>query len=233
MLRSLLVVTTAILYIVLVGFPFVLYGILTRNDGIVYRMGVIGVKLVLRAAGVRVDCRQCSRLDPGQTYVFMSNHVGNADPLALVACLPRVAALAKHVLFRVPVLGQALYLTGFIPVVRGTAEAAEAVDAGVSVLRSGRSLMVFPEGTRSKTGELLPFRRGVFLMAIRAGVPVVPVTVTGSREVMRKGDPRIHPGTIVVLIHDPIPTTGLTEHDRHALAERVRDVIAQGTTCSS
>jgi len=96
----------------------------------------------------------------------------------------------------------------------------------VAALRGGRSMMVFPEGTRSGTEEMLPFRRGVFVMAIRAGVSVVPVTLLGTRQIMRKGDPRIHPGDVRMVLHDPIPTAGLSEQQRFSLVQCVRSAIA-------
>ncbi len=227
MLRSLMVVVVTALYIAVAGSVFIPYAMLTGNDALLFRVGVLGARLALWLAGVRVRVEGRERLRPDSTYVFMSNHVGNADPPALVAYLPqRVAAIAKHKVFQVPLMGRALRLAGFISVVRDTPQASAAVDAGVAALRGGRSMVVFPEGTRSRTGEMLPFRRGVFLMAIRAGVSIVPVTILGSREIMRKGDPRIYPGLIRIVLHDPIPTAGLREEDRYALADRVREVIA-------
>ncbi len=226
MLRTIAVVIAIVLYIIVVALPFLLYALITRDDERLYRMGVVGVRLVLWAGGVRIETEGRQNMDPKRTAVFMANHVSNADPLVLVACLPRVAALAKHSVFRIPVVGQAMRLAGFIPVVRGTKQAAVSVEAGVRALQAGRSLMVFPEGTRSFTDEMLPFRRGVFLMSLRAGVSIVPVTIIGSREVMRKGDPSIHPGMVRVVIHQPIETAGVREDERHALAEQIREQIA-------
>lgn len=226
MLRTLVAVIGTALYLLLVGAPVLIWSTLTRNDALMFRWGVRGARVAMWLAGVRIRVEGRDRLQRDQTYVFMSNHVGNAEPPALVVSLPRVAALLKHELLRIPILGGALRLTGFIPVVRGSQQAAAAVDLAVDVLRSGRNLLVFPEGTRSISGEMLPFRRGVFLMAIRAGVPVVPITVLGSREIMRKGDYRIRPGEVRIIIHEPIPTAGLREEDRHELADRVRGIIA-------
>ncbi len=226
MLRSLIVAGFIILYAVFIGLPVLLFSILTGNQDLMYRWGVRCPRWAMRMAGIRIRVEGRERLQPGTSCVFMSNHVGNVDAPALIVSLPRVAALAKHELMKLPVLGRALRFTGFIPVFRGTQQAPEAVDHAVEALRRGRSLLVFPEGTRSRTGELLPFRRGVFLMTIRAGVPIVPITVLGSREIMRKGDPRIHPGEIRLIVHPPVPTAGLQEEDRYELAERVRAIIA-------
>ncbi len=226
MLRTLLVVTVTVLYVLFIAAPVLAYSLVSGNDEVMFKWGVRGARLALWLAGVRIRMEGREHIRPGQTCVFMSNHVGMVEPTALVVSLPRVAALAKQEVMKLPILGRALRLTGFIPVVRGSQQAPEAVNEAITTLRGGRSLLVFPEGTRSRTGDLLPFRRGVFLMAIRAGVSIVPITSVGSREIMRKGDPRIHPGEVRLILHPPIPTAGLAESDRFALAERVRDVIA-------
>jgi len=226
MIRTVIVVIFIALYIALAGLPALLYALATGNDEFMFRWGRRGARWAIWLAGIRMRVEGRDKLQPGATYVFMSNHVGNVDPPVHVAVLPRVAALAKHVVWKIPVLGRALTLTGFIPVMRGTQQAAQSVDAGTRALRGGRSLLVYPEGTRSRTGEMLPFRHGVFLMAIRAGVPIVPMTILGSREIMQKGDPRIHPGEVRIVIHDPIPTANLREEDRQALSDKVREVIA-------
>lgn len=225
LLRSLITVVGACLYILVAGAIFVPYAMITRNDALMFQVGITGVRFAAWLAGVQARLERLERIRPEATYVYMCNHVSNVDVL-VIAYLPRAAGLAKYGLFKIPFLGQALRISGFIPVVRGTSRAAAAVDAGVAALRGGRSLLVFPEGTRSTTGELIAFRHGVFLMAIRAQVPIVPVTLVGAREIMRKGDPRIYPGEVRIILHDPIPTAGLVDDDRQALAERVRAVIA-------
>lgn len=226
MFRTIAVIVVGLLYLLFVGLPSLIY-CLIRNDGeTMYWIGVDGVRSILWAGGARVKCEGRERLKDGQNYIFMANHVSNLDPLALIASLPRIAGLTKHTIFRIPILGRAMLLTGFVPVVRGTSQAAAAAEAGVKALRSGRSLFVLPEGTRSVTGEMGPFRRGGFVMALRAGVPVVPCTVIGSRAVMKKGDPRIHPGEVRVVIHEPVPTEAMAENDRFDLARRVRAAIA-------
>ncbi len=224
--RSLVVVVVTAFYIALVGPPVLLHEWLTGSAELVYRTGVAGVRLAMWLAGIRVRTEGMDRLEAGQTYLYVMNHASNAD-VAIIGILPaRVAAMAKHTLFGIPLLGRALRVTGFIPIVRGTAQASTTVEAGVATLRKGLSLFAYPEGTRSTTGELQAFHRGVFLMAIRAGVPVVPITLLGTRAIMRKGDPRVHPGQMVAVFHEPIPTAGLREEDRLRLTERVRQAIA-------
>ncbi len=225
MLRSFIVVALTFLYTVLAGAIFIPHAIITRRSGALYRAGIFGIRLATWLSGVRVKVEGNERIDPRRTYVFMLNHVSNIDIVAM-AFLPRVVVLTKAELFKVPVLGSAMRHVGLIPVARGTHQAAASVEAGVTALKGGRSMMVFPEGTRSMTQELLPFRRGVFVMAIRAGMPIVPVTLQGTRDIMRKGDPRIHPGEVRMVLHDPIPTAGLSENQRFALVDQVRNAIA-------
>jgi 1-acyl-sn-glycerol-3-phosphate acyltransferase len=225
MIRSLIVVSLTFLYTVLAGAIFIPYTLISRRSAALYRAGVFGIRLAMWLGGVRVRVEGRERIDPRATYVFMLNHVSNVD-VAAMAFLPRVVVLTKQEVFRIPVLGRAMRMVGLIPVPRGTHQAAATVEAGVTALRGGRSMMVFPEGTRSPTEEMLPFRRGVFVMAIRAGVPVVPVTLLGTRQIMRKGDPRFHPGDVRMVLHEPIPTAGFSEQQRFSLVQSVRDAIA-------
>jgi 1-acyl-sn-glycerol-3-phosphate acyltransferase len=128
-----------------------------------------------------------------------------------------------------PVLVWVFDVAGFVPVARGNREQSfGAVDRAARGLQSGHSFFIFPEGTRSRTGELLSFKKGGFVMAIQAQVPVVPVSVSGGRSAMRKGSALIWPATVTVHLGPPVPTAGLTFEDRDALVERVRDAIGEG-----
>src|SRR5207247_7997224 len=130
---------------------------------------------------------------------------------------------------RVPILGRAMRLRGFIPVDRRDRERAiEAVERAAKSLRAGNSFLVFPEGTRSPDGRLQPFKRGVFVMAIKAGAPIVPVSVSGSARIMRKGEFAIHPGVMRITFHDPVPTEGFTVQDR----ARIMDAVQQASLLS-
>jgi 1-acyl-sn-glycerol-3-phosphate acyltransferase len=156
----------------------------------------------------------------------MANHVSNLDPPVLIPAIPqRVSVMAKRELFRIPVLGRAMRMASLVPIDRSNKETAIAsVRAAGEVLRSGISMVVFPEGTRSPDGRLLPFKKGPFYMALESGVPIVPVTILGTQSLMPKGKSVARPGTATLILHPPIETAAFT--DRDLLMMAVRDAIS-------
>jgi 1-acyl-sn-glycerol-3-phosphate acyltransferase len=217
-------------YVLLAGPPVLLWTLLTGRAALLYAAGAAGMRLGLALAGVRLQVSGLEHLQASPA-VYASNHGSNIDPpavfLALRALFPDVRILYKAELRRLPVLVRLFDAAGFIPVERGNpSQSRPAVDRAARAIAAGQSFIIFPEGTRSRTGELLPFKKGGFIMALRAQVPIVPVAVSGGREAMRKGSVLIRPATVRVRLSEPIPTAGLTVADRDALAERVRDAIA-------
>ncbi|MEJ2009564.1 MAG: lysophospholipid acyltransferase family protein [Acidobacteriota bacterium] len=226
MFRTLLVYVVVILYLLTLGPPLLLLGALTGSTDALYRVGIFGARTALRLAGVEVIVTGREKIPVGHAVVFMPNHQSNCDPPAVAANLPPVLIMAKKEFFRVPILGTAMRMRGFIPVDRTNRERAfAAVDRAVGSLKNGYSFLAFPEGTRSKTGRLQPFKKGVFVMAIKAGAPIVPITVSGGRQIMRKGEFRIHPGMVRLTIHDPVPTAGCSVTDRAKVVAQVRKAI--------
>ena len=229
MIRAFLVVFLAIFLLVLLAVPLILHALLTGSSATLYRVGIWGVKLVLRAAGVRLEVHGRENIPSDCAAIFMPNHQGNCDPPAVISILPQVRVIAKREFFRVPILGTAMRLCGFIPVDRKNRERAiEAIEAGVKALREGHSFMVFPEGTRSPDGRLQALKKGVFVMAIQAGAPIVPVSVSGSSKIMRRGEFRIHPGLVRITLHPAVTTDDRTMEDRDAIMEEVRKAIIGG-----
>lgn len=223
-------VTSVSLLLVLVLLPLLLlYSMLAGETDTMYRIAIRCVRLVVWLAGVKLDVRGIERIPRDRAVVFMPNHQGNVDPPALFSVLPPMLALAKKELFSIPILGRAMRMRGFVPVDRKNRERAiQAVEEAVVKLKEGQSFIAFPEGTRSRDGRLQPFKKGVFVMAIKAGVPVVPVSVSGSSRIMQKGKPGIRPGTVRITIHDAIPTNALTPDDREKLSNEVRAAILKG-----
>lgn len=229
MIRTLAVGVFLLLYLVLVAPWFVFYAALTRRIEPLYRAGVGGAKFAMRLGGIRVRVEGAENI-PAGVCIFVANHVSNADPPAVVAAIPRrVALLAKKEVYRVPVLAQALRLAGFVAVDRSNTDAARAsVEAALERMREGLSFLVFPEGTRSPDGRLRPFKKGSFLMAIRAGVPLVPVSVAGSHRVLPKGKWRIRPGVVVVRFHPPVNAAEYAIEQRDELVARIERLVASG-----
>ena len=188
-------------------------------------------RLILRTTGVTVEVSGLDRLAPGRTYVFVSNHQSIYDIPILFWSLPfQLRIIAKESLGRFPFLGWHLRRTGHMLVNRARPD--RAIFAWASALTSkGLSLIVFPEGTRSRDGRVGRFKGGSFHLALEAGLPVVPLSVVGSRHVMLKGRLATYPGHVRLVVHPPIQTTGMARDDSRTFAEQVRQVIipdAQG-----
>jgi 1-acyl-sn-glycerol-3-phosphate acyltransferase len=229
MIRSIFVISFALAYVLLVGAPYLLYTILTGNTDPIYRVGVLGAKLTLRLAGVQLEVRGHEKIPQGRAVVYMANHQSNCDPPAIVGLLPPVLILVKKEFFRVPILGQAMRLRGFVPIDRkNRGGAIQALEQATRFLMAGHSFLAFPEGTRSGDGRLLPFKKGVFIMAFRAGTPIVPISISGSRKIMPKGEPAIRPGIVRVTFHDAVETQGCTLKDLELIQGRVRAAILSG-----
>jgi 1-acyl-sn-glycerol-3-phosphate acyltransferase len=229
MIRSIFVTTVTFAYILILGTPLVLWAILTGKTDPVYNVGVVGARMALWLAGVRLDIRGAEKIPKGRAVVFMPNHQSNCDPPAVLCAIPPVLILAKREFFRVPVLGRAMRLHGFIPVERKNRERAiQAVEKAAESLKAGYSFLAYPEGTRSPDGRLQTFKKGVFMMAIKAGAPIVPISISGSNKIMRKGEISMHPGTVRITIHDAVPTEGCTVDARAAIMDAVRAKILAG-----
>ena len=182
-------------------------------------------RLILRTTGVTVEVSGLDRLERGRTYVFVANHQSIYDIPILFWSLPfQLRIIAKESLGRFPFLGWHLRRTGHLLVNRSRPD--RAIFAWASALTSrGLSLIVFPEGTRSRNGRVGRFKGGSFHLALEAGLPVVPLSVVGSRHVMLKGRLATYPGHVRLVVHPPIQTTGMAGDDSRTFAEQVRQMI--------
>ncbi len=184
---------------------------------------------ILRICGIRVKLHGAENLVAGDAYVLASNHQSLFDTPILFAYLPlSFRILYKKSLNRIPFLGWHIYMSGHVAVERhNPTKARESLDHAAERIRTGTSVAVFPEGTRSYDGVMRPFKKGSFRLAIKAGSPVVPITIVDSHRVMRRGRVTVYPRTVELWIHPPISVGGLTEEDASALMNDVRKVIHQ------
>jgi 1-acyl-sn-glycerol-3-phosphate acyltransferase len=222
-IRSLATYVGVSLYVLVAAPIGMTFAILFGAKRFLYLLGHLGVRLAMALSGIsaRVTGREHV---PDRAVVFCANHQSNVDPPVLFDALhPQVHILYKAELNAIPILTHAFRVGGFIPVDRRNKEAAmRSIEAGAASLRSGNSFLIFPEGTRSRTAELLPFKKGGFIMAIKAQAPIVPVAVQGGRAAMHKGSMIVRPAKVSIRIGEPIETAGLQVGQRNELIAQVR-----------
>jgi len=226
-LRSVLTYLLTGLYVLVIGSIGLLIAIPFRWKGLLYMLGHGGVALALGLAGIRFKVVGREHIPAARAVVFCANHQSNVDPPVLFQALHRrLHILYKAELRKIPVLGKVFEVGGFVPVQREQRDAAFAsIETAAASIRAGNSFLIFPEGTRSQTDELLPFKKGGLVMALSAQAPIIPVAIMGGREAMHKGSALVRPVNVTVRIGEPIETTGMSTDDRDALIEMVRGKI--------
>src|SRR5271156_6464989 len=217
------------IYILLVGPLLLLYTLISRNPDPLYWAGIKGVMFFVRVVGVRVRVEGKAKIPEG-VCLFVANHTSSADAPAVVGAIPRrIAVLLKESLFKWPIVGQAFTLAHFIPVNRRDRDSAIAsVEKAAEAMRAGQSFLIYPEGTRSPDGRLQEFKKGAAVLAIKAGVPIVPVLCSGAQRIMAKRSLKIHPGEILVEFLEPIDASKYIWEERDVLNQRVHDAMAAG-----
>jgi len=228
MIRSLFAIAVVSLYLLLVGPLSILYVLLGGSPRILYSFGRSGCSLLTRVAGIVVKIEGLDHVKPGRTYLFLANHQGNCDPAALFPAIPRnVRFMLKKELRKVPFLGTIMKLGGFVFIDRkDRASALKGMEEAVAQMKQGHSFIAFPEGTRSRTGRMGPFKKGPFIMALQAGIPIIPITISGSYEVMPPGRFQINSGTIRIIFHQEVEIDELSLNQREKLMAGVGSIIA-------
>ncbi len=200
-----------------------------RTGDVMMKTARVWARSLLAIAGVRVKVEGLEKLTPGASYVFASNHLSYMDTPVILTHIPAdFRFMAKDGLFKIPLLGTHLGQAGHIPVPRHDPRAAikTMTVAADSIRTRNISLLIFPEGGRAHDGVLQPFKDGAAYIAIKAGVPIVPLAISGTREILAMHSATIRRGNVTLSIGDPIPTEGLTLHDRKSLTESTRQSVA-------
>jgi 1-acyl-sn-glycerol-3-phosphate acyltransferase len=233
MIRNLLLFVV----IVAMALPVAIFGfawcLITGDVMPLYRASFFIVRLAFPVAGIRIQVVGLENIPARTACIFMSNHVSNLDPPVLTSCIPgRVSVFYKQSLSKLPLLGYAMRLADFVPVTReGHVEAAqESVRFARAVLAKGIHIVTFVEGTRSREGQLLPFKKGPFYLAQESGAPCIPVSISGTEGMMRKGSMRVLPGSARVEFHAPVFSAAFVPdaEGREALMLAVRSSILSG-----
>jgi 1-acyl-sn-glycerol-3-phosphate acyltransferase len=227
MIRTAIVAVFLTLFTLAVGPILLLYTAITGNPNVMFRVGVSGVYFISYIVGLRLRIEGREKVPQG-VCLFLANHTSFVDPVAIVWAIPRrISILLKKSLFSIPIVGWAFRLAGFVPVDRSNRDAAIAsVKLAAERIKQGNSFLAYPEGTRSYDGRLLPFKKGVFAMAIQAGALVVPMALAGAHRIAPKKSLRICPGQVVLRFGDPIDASEYTIEERDALSDRVRAAMA-------
>ena len=218
------------MYVAIVGPPLLVIAVLFNKLSWLYAAGRLGVRMALLLSGVTLKVEGTEHIQRNRAAVYAVNHTSNVEPPilfeALSSLFPRLSVLYKAELRKLPILVRAFDMAGFIPLERGNREQSlPAIDRAAEALRGGTSFMIFPEGTRSRTGALLPFKKGGFIMALKAQAPIVPTAIVGARDAMKKGSLVIQPVTVTVRFGEPVETTGMLLDNRDTLAALVRQRV--------
>jgi 1-acyl-sn-glycerol-3-phosphate acyltransferase len=208
----------------------VIFSLFDKSGRTMMAVARVWARSLVRIARVRVAVEGLEKIDPDAAYVFTANHLSYMDTPVVLGAIPvQFRFMAKKGLFQIPFLGTHLMQAGHIPVPLDDARASvKTLHRAAQTIRDrGISILIFPEGGRSINGVLQDFKEGAAYIAIKAGVPVVPVTMVGTRRILAMGTMTFHSGAVKVRISDPIPTAGMTLHDRRELTARIRERIVE------
>jgi 1-acyl-sn-glycerol-3-phosphate acyltransferase len=225
--RMIFLCLVIIVYLIIIGIPVLTYSKLVKNPTVGLRFAKNLDRILLFVAGLTYDVTGLDKLSPGRGYVYVGNHRSFVDVGVVYIVFPgNLSFLAKKELFKIPLVSFALRVLGVIEVDRSNSEsAALSIERAVDELKSGRSIILFPEGTRSRSKGMLPFKKGAFVLAIKAHVPIVPFTLIGTDRLIKPDTIFLYPGHVKMIIHDPIETAGMDLDDRNELLEQAQKVV--------
>ena len=229
-IRSLTAYVSVSLWVLLLGPPGMLLAVLFDQPEVLYWLGRGGVRLGLTSVGITYRVAGFEHIQRNRAAVYCVNHSSNIEPPILymvLSCLhPKLRILYKAEIHKIPVLSHAFDIVGFVPIERENREKSmRAIEQAAAALRAGNSFLMFPEGTRSRTGKLQRFKKGGFLMALKGKATIVPVAIQGTRAAMRKGSPIIRPVTVSVRLGPPVEVAGVTLDQRGDIITKTRTAI--------
>jgi 1-acyl-sn-glycerol-3-phosphate acyltransferase len=229
MFRTLLCWVIFLLTTVILGTVAIFLSLFDSSGNIPHLVARLWGKIQLRITGTPVRIQGLENIDSQGSYILVSNHQSTFDIFALLGYLPvQFRWTAKAELFRTPFMGWAMSRIGYIPIERDSPKKAyRSMLRAAEVVRNGVSVIIFPEGTRSPDGNLQPFKKGVFLLALKSRAPILPITIQGTSKIMRKGDWRTYPGQVRIQIDPPIETAGTPAEKEEELSQRVRSTLVK------
>jgi 1-acyl-sn-glycerol-3-phosphate acyltransferase len=229
MIRTTYIILWVVLSTLVLAILAIIISFFSRTGNSVHLIARIWGRGILFVSRIKVSVQGLANVDPSRSYIYMSNHQSNFDIPVLLAHLPiQFRWLAKAELFKIPIFSRAMRGAGYVRIDRFNRESAiESLKQAAAKMKDGVSVMIFPEGTRSRDGNIRPFKKGGFVMAVDTGIPIVPVILQGTWPIMAKSSWRINTGEVSLLIEKPIDTTGYTRETKDELIETVRSVICR------
>jgi 1-acyl-sn-glycerol-3-phosphate acyltransferase len=225
--QTLVIVVWTLLATIVIGTLVIIISFFSRSGNLAHLFARAWANSILCVSRVRVTVYGAEKLDPARSYIYMPNHQSNADIPLLLGRLPvQFRWLAKAELFKIPLFGRAMRGVGYISIDRSNRKSAfQSLARAADTIRNGTSVLIFPEGTRSREGQILPFKKGGFVLAVDAGVPIVPIVIHGTRGIIPKGHFLIRPAPVRMQILDPVETADYTRKTKDDLLERVRSIL--------
>jgi 1-acyl-sn-glycerol-3-phosphate acyltransferase len=229
MLMTAAIIIWVVLVTVLFGILAIFASFVDIKGRLPHKVAGIWARSILAVSPIEVAIKGLSNIDPDKSYVYMSNHQSNYDIPILLGFLPvQFRWLAKIELFRIPLFGYAMRRAGYICIDRSNQKSAfESLKKAAEIIRNGVSVMIFPEGTRTKDGNIGSFKKGGFVLAVESGVPILPVIIRGTYSVMPKSRLLIKPGKVTVDILEPVETSGFTKETKDQLMEKIRNIMCE------
>ena len=229
MIRSALLVVIAVAVTAFMSSCAFLFPLISPGENKVHKIANLWARMLLWLTSTRVDVIGRENVLMEKPQIFMANHQSDFDILIVLAHIPgQFRWIAKKELFKIPIFGKAMRNAGYIEIDRQNHEKAlKSLDEAAQKIREGKSVVTFPEGTRSRDGKIRPFKQGMFHLAIQAGVPIVPISIIGAHEIMPKRTLKVKPGRIRMVIDRPVDVSGYTLETRSELIEKIRHIIVR------